>query len=213
MEQNDEQQLMREAVRWTREQMGQSAGHDWGHIERVVRNAAVLAEEEEADRLVVELAAVTHDVVNLAKDDPRRSKASTLSAERVAQWLDGKLEEERIALIYEAVKCHSFSAGFVPQSLEAQVVSDADNLDAIGAIGIARAFECGGALGRITMSSVDPFCREREPDDSEFGLDHFYTKLLVLGERFYTKSGKQRAKQRISFMKTYLAELAREVGN
>ena len=151
-------EILDEAIAWTKTRMVASAGHDWGHIERVLHNATVLAKEEGADLLVVQLAAAMHDVVNLSKDHPERRKASEKSAQLACQWLEGKLEADRIARVFEAIKCHSFSAGFVPESLEAQVVSDADNLDAIGAIGIARAFECGGAMGTATLASEDPFC-------------------------------------------------------
>ena len=204
-------ELLDEAITWTKARMATSAAHDWGHIERVLHNATVLAEKEGADKLVVQLAAVTHDVVNLSKNHPERKTASKKSAKLVSQWLEGKLEADRIALVFEAIKCHSFSAGFVPESLEAQVVSDADNLDAIGAIGIARAFECGGAMGTATLSSEDPFCAEREPDDSRYTVDHFYTKLLLLGERFYTDSGRDEAERRLAFMRQFLDELAGEV--
>lgn len=204
-------ELLRSAADWTRQQMSTSTGHDWGHIERVVTNAERLARAEEADVLVVKLAATMHDVVNLPKDHKDRHLASTMSAEKAAGWLGDKISAERIEGVYEAVKCHSYSAGFVPQSLEAKVVSDADNLDAIGAIGIARAFECSGELGRITVASDDPFCDVRKPDDGVYGVDHFYTKLLGLGDRFYTESGRQEATQRLEFMRTYLDEMAREI--
>lgn len=208
-----ERELIEDARRWVRERMDESAGHDWGHIERVVTNAQRLADEEGADRLVVELAAWMHDVVNLAKDDARRAMASTKSAEAAGKWLEGKLNADRIELVCEAIRCHSFSAGLPPESLEAKVVSDADNLDAIGAIGIARVFEVGGASGRPTLASDDPFCRKREPDDSRFTLDHFYTKLLRLGDRFYTDSGRRQAQQRLRFMRQYLETLKAEVGD
>ena len=207
----DEMDLVESAWRWTREQMEVAAGHDFGHIERVVTNAKRLGKVEGADGLVVRLAAITHDVVNLPKDDPDRHLASSRSAEAVSTWLEGRLEPARIDLVAEAIRCHSYSAGCIPESVEAKVVSDADNLDAIGAVGIARCFEIGGKLGRVTLATDDPFCDERTPDDGTYTVDHFYTKLLRLGERFYTASGRREAKQRIEFMKEYLEQLRREV--
>lgn len=192
--------------------MEDGAGHGWSHVERVVRQAVDLAEEEGADVLVVHLAALMHDVINLPKDHPERSMASTKSAEAARRWLDGRLDAGRIELVAEAIRCHSFSAGMVPESPEAKVVSDADNLDALGAIGIARVFEVGGALGRVTMADEDPFCESRAPEDDTYTVDHFYAKLLRLEERFYTEAGRRRAGRRLTFMKDYLDRLKREVG-
>ena len=204
-------EVIEDARDWVRGQMATGAGHDWGHIQRVVANARRLAGEEGADEVVVELGAWMHDVVNLPKDHPQRHRASTMSAEAARRWLDGKLEEQRVELVCEAIRCHSFSAGLVPQSLEAKVVSDADNLDAIGAIGIARVFEIGGALERRTLSMEDPLCEEREPDDGVYTVDHFFTKLLRLQERFYTESGRREAEERLAFMCRYLEVLKSEV--
>ena len=208
----NDNELIAHAVDWTRRKMETGAGHDWGHIERVRNNARVLAAAEDADELVVELAAVMHDVVNLPKDHPERAQASTKSAKLAATWLDGRLEEKRIELVYEAIRCHSFSAGFTPESVEAKVVSDADNLDALGAIGIARTFEVGGATKKQTVATKDPFCEERRPDDSRYTVDHFYTKLLALRDRFYTESGRAEASERLEFMRKFLDEMARELG-
>lgn len=205
------ERLLSDAIAWTRQNMAISAGHDWGHIERVLHNATELAQAEGADILVAQLAAVMHDVVNLEKDHPERKKASVMSAERASQWLQGKLQQPRIDGVYEAIKCHSYSAGFTPQGLEAKVVSDADNLDALGAIGIARTFECGGAMGTATMSAQDPFCTHRQPDDGRYTVDHFFAKLLRLEERFYTDSGRQAAKQRLDYMRAFLAQLDAEI--
>lgn len=205
-------QLIDDARNWALEQMETTAGHDVGHIRRVVANARRLAAAEGADPTVVELAAWFHDIVNLPKDHPDRSQASTRSAQAAADWLQGRLDDERIELVAESVRCHSFSAGFVPESPEAKVVSDADNLDAIGAVGVARCFEIGGALRRPMMAAEDPFCSQREPDDSTYTVDHFYTKLLKLEDWFYTDSGRANARERIAFMKRFLAQMERETG-
>lgn len=203
--------LLDRAITWTRDQMSDTAGHDWNHIERVLANATRLAREEGADLLVVQLAAVMHDVVNVAKNHPDRKRASTLSAELAATFLEGELEPERIALVHEAIRCHSYSAGFTPESLEARIVSDADKLDSLGAIGIARTFECGGSMQTRTLNADDPFCRERQPDDGQFTLDHFYAKLLKLEELFHTGSGRREAARRTAFMRAFLDELDREI--
>ncbi|MBA2661882.1 MAG: HD domain-containing protein [Bradymonadaceae bacterium] len=208
----DAPELLEQAIAWTQAEMPSGAGHDWNHIERVLKNASALAAEEPgADLLVVRLAAVMHDLVNLPKDHPKRRMASTMSAERAADWLADKLAPERVALVCEAIRCHSFSAGFLPQSLEARIVSDADKLDSLGAIGIARTFECGGQMGRLTLSADDPFCAERSPDDGVYTVDHFYTKLLGLLTLFHTESGRRQAERRLAFMRLYLDTLASEL--
>lgn len=194
-----------------RQEMAITGGHDPMHIERVRMHARNIARVEGGDLLVIDLAALLHDIVNLAKNHPERKMASTLAAEKAAAWLQGQLEPERIERVYEAIRCHSFSAGFIPRSLEAKIVSDADNLDALGAIGIARTFECGGSLGQATFSPVDPFCVEREPDDQRFIVDHFYKKLLLLKDRFYTREGARLAEHRTAFMQAFLAQLQEEI--
>lgn len=211
MNKQEELALLEEARIWTKSQMEVTAGHDWMHIERVVKNTRTLARKEGADLLVCELAAIMHDVVNLPKNDGNRKQASTLSAHAAAQFLEGKLSRERIALIYEAIQAHSYSAGFIPVSLEAKVVSDADNLDALGAIGIARTFECGGAMATPTLAAEDPFCEHRRPADHLYTVDHFYKKLLLLEKRFYTESGRRAARRRVDFMNLFLEELRLEV--
>lgn len=204
-------ELVAKARDWVLETMETGAGHDPGHVRRVVTNAERLGEAEGADLLVVRLAAWMHDVVNLDKDDPERDRASRRSARAAVEWLDGRLDEERTERVAEAIRCHSYSAGLEPESLEAKVVSDADNLDAIGAIGIARCFEVGGQLGRPTLAPEDPFCEQREPDDDTYTLDHFFEKLLRLEDRFYTEAGRAEARGRIEFMEWYLEQLGEEI--
>ena len=191
--------------------MQTGAGHHWAHVERVVSNARTIAVAEGADVVVVHLAALMHDVVNLPKDHPDRKKASTMSARAAGEWLKGKLAPPRVALVEEAIRCHSFSAGIEAQSIEAQVLSDADKLDALGAIGIARVFEIGGALGKPLMAEEDPFCVDREADDGVATVDHFYTKLLRLQERFYTATGRRWALARHRYMERFLERMEREV--
>ena len=203
-------ELVQEAIAFTQDRMEESAGHDWMHIERVLFNAEVLARQEGADLLSSQLAAVMHDLINLPKNHPDRRQASGLSAREAARWLEGRLDGARIEAVCEAIRCHSYSAGLVPKGLVAKVVSDADNLDALGAIGIARTFECGGAMGTATMAPEDPFCLQRAPTDHLYTVDHFYAKLLRLEERFYTESGLRAARRRIEFMGLFLKELAAE---
>jgi uncharacterized protein len=187
-------------------------GHDLEHVRRVVANARLLLSTEPADPLVVLPAAWLHDLVQIAKDDPRRAQASRLAAEAACAWLrEEGFPAERLAAVHHAIHAHSFSAQVPCQSLEARVLQDADRLDALGAIGIARTFLCGGAMGRPLYAEADPFCDSREPDDGAWNLDHFYRKLLGLADSMHSASGRAEAGRRCAFMRHYLAELRREL--
>lgn len=119
---------------------------------------------------------------------------------------EGKTEQ-----VAHAIEAHSFSAGIKPQTIEAKIVQDADRLDALGAIGIARCFLVGGSLNRTLYHPSDPFCSEREPDDSLWTVDHFYEKLLKLSNTMNTASAKKEAGRRAEFMKVYLERLKEEI--
>ncbi len=210
MERGNEARLIDAAWRWLEQEMANTAAHARGHVERVVANARHLQAVEGGDALVVELAAILHDVVDVPKDDVRRSEASTMGARKAMAWLEGRLEASRVQAVGEAIRSHSYSAGIEAEGLEAEIVSDADNLDALGAVGIARAYEVGGSLGRLTMDVADPLCRRRQPDDGRFSTDHFFVKLLNLKERFYTDEGRRLAEERIGYMRAFLERLEEE---
>ena len=154
--------------------------HDITHIERVVRVAIQLCEAENANMAIVLPAAWLHDCVAVAKNHPDRAKASTMAADKAIGFLkglgyDANLFEE----IHHAIAAHSFSANIKIKTLEAQIVQDADRMDALGAIGVSRCMKVGGSIGRLLYSPDDPFCTTREPDDKKFTLDHFFIKLLT----------------------------------
>lgn len=185
--------------------------HDLAHVRRVVRNAQWLAAAEGARPEVVLPAAWLHDCVTVPKDSPGRTQASRLAAEQAVQWLGewGYPETLRPAIAH-AIEAHSFSAGIAPRTLEAKVVQDADRLEAIGAVGLARCLMLGGALGR-PLYVADPFCESRRPDDRVSALDHFYTKLLKIEETMQTISGRQEARRRTQFLRHFLGELRHEL--
>ncbi len=188
------------------------AGHDLGHVRRVVRNVACLTVEESADAWVTLPAAWLHDCVAIAKDSPLRSQGSQLAAEAAAQFLQTlNYPGEKLAAVRHAIEAHSFSAAIAARSLEAKVVQDGDRLDSLGAIGIARCLLVGGKLNRPLCAAEDPFCDEREPDDRSFTIDHFYNKLFKLPDLMQTKAGKAEALRRAIVMREYLAELRAEI--
>jgi uncharacterized protein len=106
---------------------------------------------------------------------------------------------------------HPFSLGVVPTTIEAKVLQDADRLDAIGAIGIARCFATTSVMKRPFYNPEDPFCAKREPDDKSWGLDHFYRKLLRIQDQLHTETARTMARERTAFMQAFLDQLAREL--
>ena len=187
-------------------------GHDINHIKRVVKSALQFAAAEQADLAVVLPAAWLHDCVAVSKDSSLRAKASQLSADRAAELLaEWQYPAEYFADISHAIITHSYSANAPCQTLEAKVVQDADRMDALGAIGIARTFVVGAGFGNPLTFHEDPFCYHREPDDKLAILDHFYTKLLKLKDTFHTEAAKTEASKRHDYMLTFLKQLEMEL--
>lgn len=188
--------------------------HDLAHIRRVVNMALKLARAENADCEVVEAAAWLHDCVALPKNHPDRHKASALAAQKAEQFLrNTDYPGEKISSVVHAIRAHSFSAGIRPETPEAEIVQDADRLDALGAIGIARCFLVAGQLNRPLYDSEDPFCEQRPPDDSTWTIDHFYQKLLKLPDTMNTESAGIEALKRAAFMREFLSRLKAETGS
>lgn len=189
------------------------AAHDKAHVLRVVKVAKQLAKQEQAQLNITLAAAYLHDCVAVAKNDPRRKQASTLAANKAIEFLSGKqLLLEHHDDIHHAIVAHSFSTDIKPLTLEAKIVQDADRLDALGAIGLTRCIQVGTALGRPLYALDDPFCQNRQPDDTTYTLDHFYIKLLGLADTMQTDAAKIEAVKRIEFMKSYLLQLESEIG-
>ncbi|MDZ7717590.1 MAG: HD domain-containing protein [Balneolaceae bacterium] len=188
------------------------SAHDIQHILRVVTNAKQILENESADAEIVIAAAWLHDCVILPKDHPERKKASAFAAEKAGEFLSGIVfPSDKIEGVKHAIEAHSFSAGIPPKTIEAKIVQDADRLDAIGAIGIARCLMVGGKLDRPLYDPEDPLSENREPNDGKWTIDHFYEKLFKLPGLMHTKTAKKEAERRVQFMEEYLRELKREV--
>jgi uncharacterized protein len=186
--------------------------HDLAHIRRVVANAEKILLYESGDREVVSAAAWLHDCVVLPKNHPNRKQASKMAAQKAAALLESAgFPNSKIEAVSHAIEAHSFSAGIKPKSIEAKIVQDADRLDALGAIGIARCFAVGGQLNRPLYDPDDPFCESRKPDDLRWTIDHFYAKLFKLPETMNTESAKQEAQKRVLFMERYLESLSHEI--
>ena len=188
--------------------------HDFLHIKRVVSWAKKIAAAEGGNLDVVMPAAYLHDIVNVPKNDPRRSQASRLSADFAVEFLkEIGYPSDLLPAIHHAIAAHSFSAEIKAQSLEAKIVQDADRLDGLGAIGIARCFATAGRLGRVFYSENDTFCAERPADDSIYTVDHFYKKLFKTAATLQTDSGRAEGLRRVKSMQHFLEDLELEIGH
>lgn len=186
--------------------------HDLNHFKRVVSMAKRLCQSEQGKMEVVVPAAWLHDLVIVPKNSPLRSQASKMSAEKAIEFLrEINYPAEFHHDIAHAIEGHSFSANIAVNTLEAQIVQDADRLDGLGAIGIARCFATAGLMKRAFYQGEDPFCDNRPPDDQHYTLDHFYKKLFKTAETLKTKSGQIEGVARIQFMQEYLQVLKTEI--
>jgi uncharacterized protein len=187
--------------------------HDFLHVERVVHNADYLLAREGGGADVVRVAALLHELVSLPKDHPDSSRSGDWSANAaLAVMRRAGLETETAELAAACIRDHAFTKGVVPATHEARLLQDADRLDAIGAVGIARCFATCAQMGRPLWAGADPFCRCRKPDDREYGLDHFYRKLLQIPERLHTATARAMAEARHAAMHAFLAALEQELG-
>ena len=187
--------------------------HDITHIERVVRVAIQLCHAEQANMNIVLPAAWMHDCVAVAKNHPDRAKASTMAADKAIAFLNSiNYDASLFDDIHHAIAAHSFSANIAVKTLEAQIVQDADRMDALGAIGVSRCMKVGGSISRLLYNPDDPFCVNREADDKTYTLDHFFIKLLHIAKSMNTPSAKAEAERRTTYMYAFLEQLKSEIG-
>jgi uncharacterized protein len=192
---------------------GEGSGHDWWHIQRVVNSAVFIAQQEGADEQLVQLAALVHDLgdhkFHSEVDAPERLIGALLLRHGLAQ-----AEVNKIITIVNSVSYKGAGVATIPKSLEAKCVQDADRLDAIGAIGIARAFAYGGNRNRLIYDpEVLPVMHPNFQDyknDKGHTINHFYEKLLLLKDRMQTKTGRKLAEERHSFMELFLQQFFSE---
>ena len=189
------------------------AAHDVAHTDRVWANAQVIAGGEPACDMTVLLGATyLHDLVTLPKDHPDRARASSLSAQMARPVLAGLgLTNEQVQAASHAIEAHSFSANVRPETREAKILQDADRIEALGAIGIARCFATTGAMGGALFHGLDPFGQSRPLNDKAYAVDHFKLKLLALPETMQTLSGRKLAEDRANVLRDFLDQLASEL--
>lgn len=194
--------------------MAADPAHDLTHVERVVQNTLQLTEAENGNFAVSVPAAWLHDCVSVAKDSPMRKQASKLAADEAVRFLESiSYPGSLLPQIHHAIEAHSFSANIHTETLEARIVQDADRLEAVGAIGIARCFLTGGSMGTPLYDPADPFAANRNLDDRSYTLDHFYCKLLGLADTMKTEAGKSEAVKRTDYIKSFLMQLGAEIGH
>jgi uncharacterized protein len=193
---------------------GEGTGHDWWHIERVYKAALFICEKENANSFIVQLAALLHDIA----DWKFHNGNSNIGAEISKDWLESlDVEASDIDQVCTIIKTLSFKGGTVDSTqytIEGKVVQDADRLDAIGAIGIARTFAYGGNKNRemynpaIAPKIFDDFIHYKDAKNTT--INHFYEKLLKLKDLMNTSSGKEIATTRHEFMELYLNQFYTE---
>jgi uncharacterized protein len=195
--------------------------HGWEHIERVYTLAMYLARQEGADAFIAGMAALLHDLGRLP-NEARESDGhndtrhhADLSAEQALELLARhQVPAQAQQAIAHAIVAHSFSRGIEPRTPEARIMRDADRLDGLGAIGIAR-WAITGAILRTpqtrTYNPLDPFGERHALDDKRYMLDHFYSKLLKLVDGMSTATGRRLAEKRTAFMRAYLDEFREEL--
>ena len=189
-----------------------SPAHDWHHVRRVEALAeSLLQQHDSADEHVVRLAVLLHDIGRAREDRGEIDDHATWGAQEARRLLETRGERaERVDAVCHAIRAHRYSKDPEPETLEAQILSDADNLDALGAVGIARCFTYGGEFGQpIHDPDLSP-----GDDDSAAGrtqYNHFHKKILRLPERMYTDAGRELAEERQTYVRQFLDRLDREV--
>jgi uncharacterized protein len=191
---------------------GSGPAHDFLHVTRVTETARRIGLAEGANLDVVVPAALLHELFNYPKGHPQSHLSGELCAEQAVDVLrQNDCQPHLIDPIRECIRIHAFSRGVVPETIEGKVLQDADRLDSIGAIGIARCFATSAEMAVPFYQPDDPFCRSREPDDKRWGLDHFYRKLLRISDGLHTATARAIAGDRIWIMETFLAQLKQEI--
>ncbi len=212
-----EKQLIQKTYTFLKEELNKkllSPAHMLDHYERVHNLAMKIIKEEDlkVDVLVVGVAALMHDIGEMRSYESklRHVEESVNIAEKVLKNFG--LSANKIKDIIYAISVHSFTKGHIkPETLEAQVLQDADRLDALGAIGIARCLMPSGAWGKQLYHYDDPFANNRKLNDKEYAIDHFYVKLLKLPSLMNTNTAKKMAQERVKILKEFLKELEREL--
>lgn len=210
-----EKEILQKTEEYVRKELeGEDSGHDWWHIHRVRITALTLAKEEQANLFIVELAALLHDIA----DHKFHNGDETIGPKTARKWLESlNVEEQQIQHVCEIIVDLSYKGADVAtpmKTIEGKIVQDADRLDAVGAIGIARAFAYGGHKSReLYNPNIPPTMHTSFKDyknDTGHTINHFYEKLFLLKERMNTKSARKIAEERHRFMEEFVSRFLKE---
>jgi uncharacterized protein len=207
--------LINKTILFVKEKLANAeGGHDWFHIERVYKNALLIAKNEACDSTVVQLGALLHDIA----DSKFHKGDETIGPKTARAFLESEgTDEATIVHVVNIIENISFKGGNFEKkftSIELDIVQDADRLDAIGAIGIARTFNYGGFKNRVLydpeIAPITGMTKEEYKKNDSPTLNHFYEKLLLLKDKMNTKTGKQIAEQRHRYMEEFLSQFYAE---
>lgn len=208
-------ELINKTIAFVKEKLNDAeGGHDWFHIERVYKNALLIAKDTDYDKTVVELGALLHDIA----DSKFHDGDETIGPKTARLFLEShNVSEDIIQHVVNIIENISYKGGNFEKkfsSVELDIVQDADRLDAIGAIGVARAFNYGGfknrALYNPEIAPVTNMTKEEYKKNNAPTINHFYEKLLLLKDKMNTEKGKQIAAERHRFMETFLSQFYAE---
>jgi uncharacterized protein len=207
--------LLENTIQFVKEKLQNvEAGHDWFHIERVYKNALLIAKNEKCDLEIVQLGALLHDIADSKFNDGDETVGPKVAREFLESQNAPKKLIDEVILIIENIsfKGGNFNKDYT--SIELEIVQDADRLDAIGAIGIARTFNYGGFKNRLIYDpNVAPklnMTKEEYKKSESPTLNHFYEKLLLLKDKMNTETGKKLAQERHKFMELFLSQFYAE---
>ncbi|MBK0369695.1 HD domain-containing protein [Flavobacterium agrisoli] len=208
-------ELINKTILFVKQQLENAeGGHDWFHIERVYKNALLIAKNENCDRTIVQLGALLHDIA----DSKFHNGDESIGPKTAREFLTAnEVDESVIQHVAKIIENISFKGGNFEKnfhSIELDVVQDADRLDAIGAIGVARAFNYGGfknrALYNPEIAPILNMSKEEYKKSTAPTINHFYEKLLLLKDKMNTQTGKKIAEERHRFMELFLAQFYAE---
>ena len=208
-------QVIKQTVLFVKKTLSHAeGGHDWWHIFRVWQNAKFIARQENVNHLVVELGALLHDIADAKFHDGDESIAPKIARDFMIEQEIKKDIVDHVIKIIENISFRKSFEGVQFNSRELHVVQDADRLDALGAIGIARAFSYGGHKQRQIYDPTVPvdahLTKEKYIKSTAPTIHHFYEKLLLLKDQMHTDTGKKMAQERHDFLNHYLEQFYRE---
>jgi uncharacterized protein len=190
------------------------AAHDLSHVRRVWQHCLGINEQDglSVEPLVLLAAAYFHDIVNVPKNSKDRKQASRMAAERALEILQSlEFPEKYLDEVRGAIESHSFSANLKAETSAAKIVQDADRLEALGALGIARLFYVAGKMDSQLFDAEDPWAQERELNDKQYAIDHFFIKLFNIKNTMQTNTGRRKAEALTEKMQGFLEQFKLEI--